>query len=108
MKCADLSTAELVALVDRHNREFGDDDSLSRWDEVLSDRERELGLLRGQYAGTCLVWDVERAFPEFPRKVVRAKLDKLVRKGLLDGCACGCRGDFQATARGREVAGLLV
>lgn len=32
----------------------------------------------------------------FPRKVLAAKLASLVRRGLIDGCACGCRGDWHA------------
>lgn len=27
-------------------------------------------------------------------KVLQAKLDRLIRRGHLDGCTCGCRGDF--------------
>jgi len=35
------------------------------------------------------------AFPTgLPDKLVRAKLDSLIRRGWVDGCACGCRGDF--------------
>ena len=30
----------------------------------------------------------------FPNKLVLAKLRKLINKGIIDGCACGCRGDF--------------
>lgn len=30
----------------------------------------------------------------FPWRLVRAKAQKLIDKGLLDGCACGCRGDY--------------
>ena len=29
-----------------------------------------------------------------PYKVALAKARKLIRRGLLDGCACGCRGDW--------------
>lgn len=28
------------------------------------------------------------------RKVANAKLRKMKRRGLVDGCACGCRGDW--------------
>lgn len=31
----------------------------------------------------------------FPEKVLLAKLRAMIRKGLIDGCACGCRGDFR-------------
>ncbi len=43
-------------------------------------------------------YDLEREFPDWnkiPDKVRRAKMAKLVAKGYLDGCLCGCRGDFE-------------
>lgn len=41
-------------------------------------------------------------YPEgVPPKVAHAKMKNLVRRGLVDGCLCGCRGDFQITAKGR-------
>lgn len=33
--------------------------------------------------------------PGLPDPLVRAKARKLIRRGLLDGCWCGCRGDFE-------------
>jgi hypothetical protein len=41
--------------------------------------------------------------PETPEKVALAKMRALVRRGLVDGCACGCRGDFTITAKGRAL-----
>ena len=38
--------------------------------------------------------DIADQFPEFPEKVVRAKLQKLVNRKILDGCTCGCYGGF--------------
>lgn len=35
-------------------------------------------------------WD----YDDMPRKVVQAKAKSLIRRGLADGCTCGCRGDF--------------
>lgn len=32
---------------------------------------------------------------EHPPKVVQAKLRSMIRRGLIRGCACGCRGDFE-------------
>lgn len=50
---------------------------------------------------------VRRVIPMVvPNCVLRKKLDNLARKGLLDGCGCGCRGDFRITPKG--VARLLV
>lgn len=38
---------------------------------------------------------VQRAMPpDTPPKVVLAKMRSLIKRGLVRGCACGCRGDF--------------
>lgn len=37
-----------------------------------------------------------------PKNLVRAKMDSLIRRKLVDGCTCGCRGDFKLTDAGRE------
>lgn len=36
-----------------------------------------------------------------PDKVAQAKMRNLVDKGLAAGCACGCRGDFTITEKGK-------
>lgn len=40
-------------------------------------------------------YEVEEAFPGAPWKVLLAKAKALHRRGLLDGCFCGCRGDYE-------------
>ena len=35
------------------------------------------------------------------KKLVLAKMKKLINAGLVEGCACGCRGDFLITDKGR-------
>ena len=35
-----------------------------------------------------------------PEKVVRAKMAGLIRRGLVAGCGCGCRGDYELTDAG--------
>jgi hypothetical protein len=51
----------------------------------------------GNYDGSpwALIWDVAAALPSFPEKVVAAKFSALYRRGIIDGCPCGCRGDLQ-------------
>ena len=45
--------------------------------------------------------DVGQAMPaETPRKLVHAKMRSLMRRGLVDGCGCGRRGDFEITPLG--------
>lgn len=41
------------------------------------------------------LWDVQRALEHWPPKVVTAKLRRVIKRGLLRGCCCGCRGDFE-------------
>lgn len=39
--------------------------------------------------------DVQEQLIQFPPKVVLAKLRSMIKRGILRGCACGCRGDFE-------------
>jgi hypothetical protein len=53
---------------------------------------------------------VRRAMPSgSSNNLVRAKMRKLIASGLIDGCTCGCRGDYEITEKGRaflqDVAG---
>ena len=36
------------------------------------------------------------------KQLARAKMAQLIRSKLVTGCACGCRGDFELTAKGSE------
>jgi hypothetical protein len=46
-------------------------------------------------------WDLERLMPMFPERVILAKASALIRRGLMSGCDCGCRGDFELTKDGK-------
>ena len=35
-----------------------------------------------------------------PGNLVHAKMRSLIRRGLVTGCTCGCRGDFEITPKG--------
>lgn len=41
-------------------------------------------------------------YAHMPEKVVLAKAKALVRRGLVDACTCGCRGDIELTAAGQS------
>lgn len=44
---------------------------------------------------------VVNAMPKgIPRKLVLAKMRMMIRRGVVDGCGCGCRGDFEITKKG--------
>ena len=46
---------------------------------------------------------VRRAMPPgTPDKLVLSKMRSLIRRGLVDGCGCGCRGDFVITEKGKN------
>jgi hypothetical protein len=45
--------------------------------------------------------DVSKAMPrKTPEKLILAKMRTLIRRGLVKGCPCGCRGDFEITEAG--------
>ena len=97
-KASDLSTLDLLAFIERINHEKADTPGLRGY------------YVPGEYdargcwpMGLCNVWDFPDDWFGLPRKVVEAKLSKLLKRGYLDGCDCGCRGDWQLTAKGREV-----
>lgn len=47
---------------------------------------------------------VNTSMPEgTPEKLQYAVMRNLISKGLVDGCCCGCRGDFVLTAKGAEL-----
>lgn len=53
-----------------------------------------------QQTGTWANTDqVAAYFPAFPIKVVHAKLRRLLKRGLVSGCPCGCRGDWEVVPR---------
>ena len=69
-------------------------------DEVFVDAVRAHGYGGSRWA-QC--WDVYPAISEalgvdVPAKVCQAKARKLIRRGVINGCACGCRGDFTVPA----------
>lgn len=52
---------------------------------------------------------VRGAFPEgCPDRLILAKMRRLIERGLVSGCACGCRGDFKLTGKGAAMANPVV
>lgn len=49
--------------------------------------------------------DVRQAMPlgfDTPDKLVVAKMARLIQRKLIDGCPCGCRGDYLITDKGEQ------
>lgn len=68
---------------------------------------RDIGATRRQTVpcSWAFTWDLEIQ-PEFAGvhfRVLAAKCKALIRRNLLSGCACGCRGDFEVTETGAAV-----
>ena len=50
--------------------------------------------------------DVRHAMPNgfaIPEKLVFAKMNQLISNGTIDGCSCGCRGDYSLTDKGEAM-----
>ena len=51
--------------------------------------------------GSLFPTSVQHAMPAgLPWKLARSKMASLLKRGLVDGCTCGCRGDFELTEKG--------
>ena len=48
-------------------------------------------------------WEIAGALGDPPDRVMLAKLGALMRRGLLTGCACVCRGDLEITPAGEAL-----
>lgn len=59
-------------------------------DIVFIDAVREASSKTGIWANR---WDVA-AILDMPEKVVLAKAKRLIKRKVIQGCWCGCRGDF--------------
>lgn len=51
----------------------------------------------------CHTDDLAREMPGMPWKVILAKARRVISRDLVEGCTCGCRGDFEVTDKGREL-----
>ena len=61
--------------------------------------------------GNLCSWHfVRNALPEnfAPKKLILAKMSQLIKKGLINGCTCGCRGDFEITPKGEEYLSINI
>lgn len=95
-KCSDIPDAWFLRAVDaaikaRSRREGRQAIWASRWETAA--------VLAGYLDAAD--WVATTDYPDYPQNLIRAKARKLIRQGLLSGCACGCRGDFEVTAGGR-------
>lgn len=93
MQCKDIPDRPILELLDRARREAPS--GHAGW------------VLRWSYDGKPCILDAMPpelgSLPEGQRdKLALAKMAMLIRRGLVDGCTCGCRGDFEITDKGRQ------
>jgi len=57
-------------------------------------------------------WEVRKTLdvviPNIPDRLFRAKARRLIERDLLDGCACGCRGDYYLTEAGKNLIKSMI
>lgn len=85
----DITAEQFVAAIETAGRLCGRS-TATRWDVAMV-----LGGL-SDHVDSDPVLEV----PGVPEKVVLAKARKLIRQGVISGCACGCRGDFEVVRSG--------
>jgi hypothetical protein len=51
-------------------------------------------------------WDFEPPYSDLPKKLLRAKMGQLLKRDLIDGCNCGCRGDYTMQDKGWQYLGF--
>lgn len=78
LHCKDIPDRPILEFIDSHG---------GNWCNWFDGDERDVG--RGMPAGV-------------PRKLVLAKMRMLIRRKLVGGCTCGCRGDFVLTQKGLD------
>ena len=88
-QCKDIPDEEFLAAADEAIRLRGEVEEClwtigaTRWDLAA--------VLAGHPEGIGEAFD----YPEMPQSLLLAKAGKLIRRGLLMGCVCGCRGGFE-------------
>lgn len=64
---------------------------------------------RGEFCNLPCTWfagyenSVQSAMPKgvLP-KLALSKMRSLIKRGLAEGCSCGCRGDFEISEKGKQ------
>ena len=89
MKCSDIPDKPILEFIMKHN-DIGKTKNLVGWCNWYFGDER----------------DVHHVFPDgVDDNLLLAKMRGLMKRGLIDGCDCGCRGDYVITAKGRMILG---
>lgn len=72
----------------------------------ISDRDVLELLAKSQGTWSSHCWgELERYLAPFPPKLGLSKMRQLHKRGLVGGCICGCRGDWEITDKGLALIG---
>ena len=77
MQCKDIPTLPILEMLDER--------TWSTWFEHIPE---------------CMPSVRDAMPPNIPDALILAKMYGLIHKGLVSGCACGCRGDYTITEKG--------
>ena len=69
---------------------------------ILQFLKKHKGMWCSLFNGGPLPWIFDAMPKNIPWNLKLAKMNKLIRKGHVSGCACGCRGDFEITEKGEQ------
>ena len=63
----------------------------------ITDQEILDAMVKTIYPETrwSFTWDIQEVLKQYPPKVVLAKLKSMKKRKIIDGCECGCRGDWE-------------
>jgi hypothetical protein len=89
MKTSDIPDEPILKLLAEHQGYWtfwGDDNRLS-------------------WPSESMIYTISFPIENVPRKLIHSKWKSLIRRGLIGGCDCGCRGDFEITDKGLESLG---
>ena len=87
LQCKDIPTKPILERIWDINRQYG-------WAFRFASYDAKLCPLDAFPDGT-----------ETPDKLVVAKMRNLIKAGLVQGCPCGCRGDYVVSRKGCELIG---
>lgn len=87
--------------------------------ELKNKIEKDILELLSKYQGEWAFWWDDNALSfhsdnskhyivpkDVSKKIVHVIFRRLYRKGLIGGCDCGCRGDFEITDKGLALLGV--
>ena len=85
-----------------------DNDAMSKVDACVTVPDEPILRFLAEHIDEWCTWGKGYAMPTVKDampagtsdEVQHAKMRDLMKRGLVDGCACGCRGDFEITHNG--------